>query len=376
MRWSRTIAAVTSISVGLSSLAYSAPILLATSRFATEAAGLDPVTALRRGARDAAGRGAPRPRRRRDRGDVELADSLLSLADARGIAVSPGTRAAVADLHAPLATTLRSLGEFGSGAWTGSADSLTGLAGVATADLLVIGDLRDIAGETAVWWQGGEPDWLIVGLATVGIGLTAGTVISGATTVASAGATAAMTGAAATARGGLSLIKATLKLPRVLARGGAKAAPGLRRIVAPLAAEAVDPATLKRAAAAFDVTDPSAAVRIARESVDWRRVGGLTAVATNLDRVRAAAGVRTALWLGRSVETPADLARGTRRLERLGGKALAVTARLGDRVLKSAFRLLGLVWDVVAALAGMLLGALHGLTSLVRGLFRLRRAFA
>ncbi len=139
--------------------------------------------------------------------------------------------------------------------------------------------------------------------------------------------------------------------------------------------EAVDPAVLKRAVRAFDVTDPAAAVRIAEGAVDWRRVNRLTAVATNFERVRVAAGVRTAVWLGRNVDTPADLARGTRRLESLGGKALAVTARLGDRVLKGAWRLVGFVWDVLAALAATLLGGLHALVSVFRGLFRLRRAF-
>ncbi len=41
MRWGRLIAAMTSLSVGLTSLAYSGPTLLAAGRFAASTTGLD-----------------------------------------------------------------------------------------------------------------------------------------------------------------------------------------------------------------------------------------------------------------------------------------------------------------------------------------------
>lgn len=378
MRVPKLLAGLTSLCVGMSGIAYGGPTVLAAGRFAAASAGLDPVTAL-------AVVRATSPEDLRVEiaaavaaDDADLAESLVALAAARDVAISVELSEAVADMNRPIAVAMRGAADFGSGAWTGSADGMMGLAGVAASDVLVIGDLRDLAGETTAWWRGEEPDWLIVGLATVGIGLTASTLASGVSTMASGGAMLPVTGAAASARGGLSAMKMVLKTPAVVSRAGTElvAARGLRAMVKPLLDDAVDPSALRRALSSIDVTDPGRSVRAAREAVDWRRVGRLTAVATDFERVRAAAGVRTALWLGRTIETPADLARGTARIEKLGAKALAVTSRLGSRLVRGVWTLLGFVWDIVAAIAAAVIGVLHGLAGLLRGLWRIRRAFA
>lgn len=377
MRIRKLVAGLTSLSVGISAIAYGGPTVLAAGRFAAATAGLDPVTAL------AVVRASSPEDLRADLAaavaadDADLAESLLALAAAREIAIPVELSQAVADMNRPIAVAMRGAADFGSGVWTGSADGMMGLAGVAASDLLVIGDLRDLAGETTAWWRGEEPDWLIVGLATVGIGLTASTVASGVSTIASGGATAPVTGAAAAARGGLSAMKMVLKTPAVVSKAGSElvTARGLRAMVKPMLDDAVDPSALRRAVASLDITDPGKSVRVAREAVDWRRVGRLTAVATDFERVRSA-GVRTALWLGRTIETPADLARGTARLEKLGAKALALTSRLGSRLVRGVWSLLGFVWDIVAAIAGAVIGVLHGLAGLLKGLWRIRRAFA
>ncbi|BBE71553.1 hypothetical protein [Oharaeibacter diazotrophicus] len=371
MRFLGLIAGVTSLAVGTASLVHALPTVTAAARFASAAAGLDPLTTLAVVRASAAGSVIADLRAAVAADDRELADSLLALADARDIAVPADLRAAVADLAAPTATVLRGLRDFGGGALTGSAESLAGFAGVATADLLVIGDVRDLGREAAVWAGGGEPDLLVAGLSAVGIALTAGTVATAVSTVASAGATAPMAGGAATARGGLSVVKAVLKAPVKAGEAGGR---GLRRILVPLVDDAVDPSALARAASAFDIADPGAAVRVAREAVDLRKAGRIGAVAADFAAVRAASGLRTAVWLGGRVETPADLARGTARLTRLGDKGLAVTWRLGDLVVGGVLRLAGLVWDVLATAVGAVLGLAFGAARLGRSLGRIGRA--
>lgn len=372
MGWRRVIAGGMSLAIGCASVLHGAPTVAAAVRFSAAAAGLDPLTSLAVVRASAAGDVLGDLHAAVEADDLELARSLLDLADARGLAVPDDLRAAVEAMGGAWRSAMRDAAAFGAGAWTGGADSVAGFAGVAVADLMVVGDLRDLAGETAAWWSGDDPDWIVVGLSLAGVAVTAGTVASGVATVASGGAAAPAAEAAAGLRGGLSVVKAVLKAPRRVL-GAGREARGLRRLVAPMVEEAVDPAALKRAAAALGTADPAAARRLAADAVDWRKAGRLAGVAHDFEAVRGAAGLRTAVWLGTRVETPAELARGTARLSRLGGKALAVTARLGERVLAGAWRLLGFLWDIVAAVLGAAFAVLHAVAETIGGLRRVLR---
>ena len=84
---------------------------------------------------------------------------------------------------------------------TGEPDDLSGLAGTAVGDLFVFGDIRDAVREGARLATGQEADELILGLACVGLAVTAGTYAS--------------LGAAAPARVGLTVVKAARKTGRI-----------------------------------------------------------------------------------------------------------------------------------------------------------------
>ena len=84
---------------------------------------------------------------------------------------------------------------------------MSGLAGTAVGDLFVFGDIRDALREGARLATGREADELILGLACVGLAVTAGTY--------------ATVGAAAPVRAGITVVKAARKTGRI---GGALAA--------------------------------------------------------------------------------------------------------------------------------------------------------
>ena len=67
---------------------------------------------------------------------------------------------------------------FAKGLVTGEPDDLVGLAGTAVGDLFVIGDIRDAVREGTRLAAGQKADELILGLACVGLAVTAGTYVS------------------------------------------------------------------------------------------------------------------------------------------------------------------------------------------------------
>ncbi|MDQ0509253.1 hypothetical protein [Ancylobacter amanitiformis] len=146
--------------------------------------------------------------------DGELAASYVALADARGIEIAPALRARVTLANSTAMVAARGAGAFGKGFVTGEGEDLAGLAGAATGDLTVWGDVRDL-GREALHWASGEPvDKLMVGLAGAGIVAT--------------GATYAAFGAPLTLRAGLSLIKGARRAGVVGARLAGDIAGALR----------------------------------------------------------------------------------------------------------------------------------------------------
>ena len=72
----------------------------------------------------------------------------------------------------------RHVGNFAKGLVTGEPDDLVGLAGTAVGDLFVFGDIRDAVREGTRLAAGQKADELILGLACVGLAVTAGTYAS------------------------------------------------------------------------------------------------------------------------------------------------------------------------------------------------------
>ncbi len=111
--------------------------------------------------------------------DADLAMSFLELARDRDIAVDPALAARVEEANSSAAAAARAAGSFGRGFITGEPDDLVGFAGTAVGDLFVFGDIRDAVREGSRVASGQQADELILGLACVGLAVTAGTYFSG-----------------------------------------------------------------------------------------------------------------------------------------------------------------------------------------------------
>ena len=232
-------------------------------------------------------------------GDVDLAQSFVELAGERAVVIDPVVARQVRDAQAKHDTVVGAAGRFVHGLWTGEPADLASLAGTAFGDLFIFGDIRDAAREGTHYLTGRHYDPWILGLAGVGIAITA--------------ATYATSGLAAPERIGLSLVKAARRTGRL---------------------------------------NPVLAVRAAREAVKVEEAGGLLALAENTGRVEAKAGTQAAMDSLAVAEQPQDMARLSRLAAAKGGKTRAIIKLLGRAAIVLTAGTLDLaVWLLWAALA-------------------------
>jgi hypothetical protein len=231
--------------------------------------------------------------------DVDLAQSFVALATDRAVPIDPALSTAVTDATAKHDTATNTAGRFVRGLWTGEPTDLASLAGTAVGDLFVFGDIRDATREGARYLTGQKYDPWILGLAGVGIGITA--------------ATYASLGAGAPERVGLSVIKAAKRTGRL---------------------------------------NPALAVRAAREAVKVEGAGGLVELAENTGRIESKAGAQAALDGLAVAEEPADVSRLARLSAAKGGKTRAIVKLLGrGAIILTASALDLTLWIFWAALA-------------------------
>lgn len=272
--------------------------------------------------------------------DTDLAKSFLELANDRGVAVAPALAATVEAAVTEAASASHAAESFARGLVTGEPDDVVGLAGTALGDLFVFGDIRDAVREGARLAIGEPADELILGLACVGIAVTAGTY--------------ATFGAAAPARVGLSLAKAARKTGRL----GAGIAESIGRALR----QVVDWDKLKVAIAGATLADPAIAVRAAREAVKVERAGGLMQLVRNVGRVQSKAGTQAALDGLKVAESPRQMARVAMLAEAKGGKTRAILKTVG----RGALALSIAAFDLGVWVLGALL-TLFGLVSSIKG---------
>ena len=106
-------------------------------------------------------------------GDDDLAQSFLELAADRGVAIDPALADAGQASADESGLGRRHGGTFVQGLWTGEPVDRASLAGTAFGDLFVFGDIRDAAREGTRYLTGKPADPWILGLAGVGIAITA-----------------------------------------------------------------------------------------------------------------------------------------------------------------------------------------------------------
>jgi hypothetical protein len=239
--------------------------------------------------------------------DVDLATSFLELARDRDVPVDPALAEKVELANGTAATAARSFASFTRGLITGEPEDISGMVGTAAGDLFVFGDIRDAVREGTRLAAGHEADELILGLACVGLAVTAGTY--------------ATVGAAAPARVGITVVKAARKTGRL----GSQMAGWINRSVR----EVVDWSALARAVRGASIAQPAAAVRAAREAVKVEKAQGLIRLAGDVGRVQARAGTQAALDGLKLAQGPRDMSKIARLAEAKGGKTRAILKLAG-----------------------------------------------
>ena len=253
-------------------------------------------------------------------GDVDLAQSFVDLASERGVSVDPLLAGKVKEARDNAASVTGTAGRFVRGLWTGEPTDMASLAGTAVGDLFVFGDIRDAAREGTHYLLGQPADPWILGLAGVGIAITAGTYAS--------------LGLGAPGRIGLSLVKAARRTGRL---------------------------------------NPVLAVRAAREAVKVEEAGGLVNLVSDVGRIESRAGAQAALDSLQLAEEPRDVSRLARLSTAKGGKTRAIIKLLGRAAIVlavsafdlatwifwAAFMLLGFVCSFKAAVERITLRYLH-----------------
>jgi hypothetical protein len=232
-------------------------------------------------------------------GDVDLAQSFVALAADRNVPIDAPLPGKVKEADAAQSTAANTAGRFVHGLWTGEPTDLASLAGTAFGDLFVFGDIRDAAREGTHYLTGQHYDPWILGLAGVGIAITA--------------ATYASLGATAPERVGLSLVKAARRTGRL---------------------------------------NPALAVRAAREVVKVEGAGGVVALAQNTGRIEAKAGSQAALDSLAVAREPKDVSRMARLATAKGGSTRAIVKLLGRAAIVLTASALDLAsWFLWAAFA-------------------------
>lgn len=267
--------------------------------------------------------------------DEDLAAAIAQLAAERGTPLPTG-----------LATWIKAAQDAaaarrGNDAWngfvSGDAPNEAALAGAVAADLTGIGDIRDLYSQAARYMSGEEVDPLIIGLATVGLGLTAATV--------------ATLGGAAPEKAGVSTLKAVKRAGRL--------SPVLAREVGVVAANALDGEALRLVGTSMARLDLAAARAASGRVLKAEAVTTLKGLGTDVATIGSNAGYRTtvaALGSAKSAEEMGVIARlssrfgtATRAVMVMGGTALTFASMAGTAAMWS-------LW-LVLWLAGVMFGA-------------------
>lgn len=267
--------------------------------------------------------------------DADLANSFVELAREKNIAISDELSQRVNDAVSEENSTSQFAKRFATGLVTGNADDVASLSGTVAGDLFVFGDIRDVVREGKRLAMGEDTDRLVLGLATVGLAVTAATYVS--------------VGGVAPVRAGLTLVKDARKVGRL--------GEGLTQWAGRSAREVVDAPMLQQAVATGSVLRPGQTMTAIKAAFRAEKAGALVRLAKDVGRVGEKAGPRGALDTLRIAEGPKDVARAARLAEFKGSQTRAILKVLGRGALLLAagsFNLTLWVFGALLALFGFL----------------------
>jgi hypothetical protein len=263
-----------------------------------------------------------------DAKDPDLAQSFVALARERNISLSADTTQRVETAVAEHHSTKAVAGRFARGLVTGEADDAASLTGTVAGDLFVFGDVRDVLREGKRLVLGEDADRLVLGLASVGIAVTAATYMSAA--------------GVAPVRAGLTVVKDARKAGRLGA--------GLTEWAGRSARNVIDTPALEQAVQNASLAHPLKTVDAVKAAFRVEKAGGLVRLAKDVGRVGEKAGAQGAVDVLRISDGPQDVARAARLAESKGGQTRAIIKILGRGALLLTAGAFNLAWWVFAAL--------------------------
>lgn len=267
--------------------------------------------------------------------DIDLAQSFIDLAQAQNVPLSADLLVRVADAASELRSVSHLAGRFASGFVTGEADDLASLSGTVTGDLFTFGDIRDVVREGRRMAMGEQADTLVLGLAAVGLAVTAGTYAS--------------VGTISPARAGLSLFKGARKTARL--------SEGLTHWARRSASDVIDSDGLRRAVSNVSFSRPGESLGAIRAAVRTEKAGLLVAAVKDVGRISEKAGARAALDIVKVADNPKDLAKAAKLAEAKGSQTRAILKVLGRGALllaAGAFNLASWLFTALLFLFGIL----------------------
>ncbi len=266
-----------------------------------------------------------------DANDADLARSFTDLARERGVAVPSDVAARVDAAVADENSTAHTVKRFATGLVTGEADDVASLSGTVAGDLFVFGDIRDVVREGKRLAMGEDADRLVLGLAGVGLAVTAATYVSA--------------GGAVPVRAGLTMVKDARKVGRLGA--------GLTEWAGRSARGVVDAPMLQEAVATASLARPGQTISAVKAAFKAEKAGALVRLAKDVGRVGEKAGTKGALDVLRIADGPKDVARAARLAESKGSQTRAIVKILGRGALLLTAGAFNLAWWVFAALLAM-----------------------
>lgn len=267
-----------------------------------------------------------------DARDADLAKSFTDLAKDRNIAVPSDVAERVDAAVAEETSTAGTIKRFATGLVTGEADDVASLSGTVAGDLFVFGDIRDVVREGKRLAMGEDADRLVLGLAGVGLAVTAATYVS--------------VGGTVPVRAGLSMVKDARKVGRLGA--------GLTEWAGRSARGVVDAPMLQQAVATASLARPGQAISAVKAAFKAEKAGALVRLAKDVGRVGEKAGTKGALDVLRIADGPKDVARAARLAESKGSQTRAIVKILGRGALLLTAGAFNLAWWVFAALLSLL----------------------
>lgn len=260
------------------------------------------------------------------------AEELIELATSNGFEVPLDLveRARVSFIDRSLAAGH----SFGRGAILGSSDNAEEIAGAITADLFVVGDIRDLVIETSNLAKGESVDHVILGLSALGV-------LTSVPAIASAGA-------ASPADIGLSLTKATYKARRLSAI--------LTRSLRDIAARVFDWDALSKAARRLDwrkLPEPDDLKSVLSRTVRQDEAAKLTVFAADVASIAKVGGPRAGIVALGLADNPREIQKMASVARVMGDKTATVLKFTG----KSLFRIADILVSLIMTLLPLLLAA-------------------